>query len=1196
MRQAIIHSGEFLSQANHVWRVDIWRLVEDNAVVGEPGDLTFPGSEPVVIEWPKKEFEEPICGSAATIRIESPGDHTYIDLYTYTPGEIGVDIYRDEALYWAGTLDPEQYEEPYESEDKYDVTLTFQDFGILDRLKFSTDGDAFEDKGLITASDLLESALSRAHIAHLGVDISTYVSTLHPAVVSNPASSASSSSSSSSSNIGEAHTGNLVNPDGTFVIKPILQPAEITLEGSGTPTLPTGTTLLLAQEKATLATIGVQASNFIDDGEPKTLKEALEAILLPLGQRMIQRGGVVYVYDLNGLVTAAREGVTPAIWWSADSQTLATSKVASSIKITYDPNDDGTLMDGDKAMEFCPETHPWDVNQQGSVPDLTIPATDPNYGHFYITYQSHLPSEDSHDGTDNHFTVHVGTAKGLAASWLYRGEGLAGMCFKIVPQMGGSEAIGVVGLIDVKSTSDNTPSGYRLYKVVGGNHVIPKDYNNYDFAAHYGNSASANARGTEYVNVTVGGETRRSITLQPILRTKRVYVPGGGGYGEDYCAYLLRLKQEILFDPRFNPFTSADDEYNHKDDHDAMEGGLHYLFIPAEVRLYDAEEGGNVIAQYSNRKAAQTYLNPVNDFNGGDISLGWKMGEWVEPEEPSGNVTTVHTWLAYYSHTGDAVDSRYETTGVLGWKTNRHQIGATNGKLMADMTNMPDGEYMPLPPKGGWVEVTIYDGAYGYIVPRNNSLRNIELGVNYDLPIDIGLTTDIGGEVHSVSSYQTFRWMLYKHPTIEVADPSPKREVVDSDEVETEETVIEPAKEPVEIDTTCGTMKNASPSSRGQLYRVPGVAINVTNGNDSYSYHLPRAIYNLIRCGETATPERLLIRTLRQQYGTRRTMLSGEAAMDGGGLMLYAEDNQPNRSFILTGETQNVIADVSDCEFCEVVGDDGESANSDIIRFADPAVKALCVSNWGGNVVAGEITKGEAAAVTSLGSVFRENTQITSFNELKYFTGLTSLTISGIAATAIGAFHGCTNLENVTIPKAPITTFAGAFRQCLKLRYLDLTPTTADGINISALTRYTAGGVLPTYDTEYLTEVKLPGGNYRRDWYQPFNRRRALQKIVIDGVADLSGLDGTSNDYYAAFSNCISLTTITGRIVGISHNISLQYSPLDVASATMIVNGLSSSVTGKTLTLMSSMQATYEANADFVAAVAAKSNWTITYA
>lgn len=1181
MRQATIHSGEFLSRAGHVWRVDIWQMVEDDAVV-EVGDLTFPADEPVVIEWPRKEFEEPICGSSATIRIESPGDRTYVNLYTVTPGEIGVNIYRNDVLYWAGTLDPEQYEEPYEREDKYDVTLTFQDFGILDRLTFSTDDVVFDDKGIITASDLLESALSRTHLSHLGLDISTYVSTLHPAVVSRPESVSQSSGSSSSGIIdpGEAHTGNLVNPDGTLVIKPILQPADLTLEGSGTPTLPTGATLLLAQEKATLATIGVQASNFIDDGEPKTLMEALEAILLPLGQRMIQRGGTVYVYDINGLVEAARDGETPAIWWSADSQTLATSKVASSIKITYDPNDDGTLMDGDKAMEFCPETHPWDVNQQGTTPDSD--------GHFYITFQSHLPSEDSHDGTDNHFTVHVGDAKGVT-SWLNKSaEGKACMCFKIVPQMGGSEAVGVVGLIDVKSTDSNTPSGYRLNQVVGGNHVVPHGYSGYDYAAHYG--GITNARGTEYVNVTIGGVTRQSLTLQPILRTKRVYVPGGGGYGADYCAYLLRLKQEILFDPRFNPFTQADDEYNHKDAYDAMQGGLSYLFIPAEVRLYDAEEGGNVIAQYSNRKSAQTYLNPVNDYNGGDISLGWKMGEWIEPEEPSGNVTTVHTWLAYYAHSGEAVDSRHETTGVFGWKTNRHQIGPTNGKLMADMTNMPDGEYMPIPPKGGWIEVTIYDGAYGYVVPKNNSAHTIELGVNYDSGSE---NIAVGAEVHAVTQYQSFRWMLYKHPTIEVVDPSPRRDAVDSDEIETKETVIETAKEPVEIDTTCGTMKNASPSSRGQLYRVPGVAINVTNGNDSYTYHLPRAIYNLIRCGETATPERLLIRTLRQQYGTRRTMLSGEAAMDGGGLMLYTEDNQQNRSFILTGETQDVIADVSDCEFCEVVGDDGESANSDIIHFADPAAKSLCVTNWGGNVVAGEITKGEAAAVTSLGGVFRGKSGITSFDELRFFTGLTSLRIEGSSASnSHGEFSGCTNLTSVKLPTIdlPYIRMDGAFRDT-KITELDFRPLGDTKVILQSV----------VYNNTALSKVYLP----------KFVSTSALYAFTwaFRGCTALTTLDASDGSDWSAIArysdfvrDCTSLTTIVGTITGIGASVTTaSYSPnfsscpLTADSAMVILNGLTdlTGKTSKTLTLSSTTKAALTAAGIDYDTIASAKNWNI---
>ena len=51
------------------------------------------------------------------------------------------------------------------------------------------------------------------------------------------------------------------------------------------------------------------------------------------------------------------------------------------------------------------------------------------------------------------------------------------------------------------------------------------------------------------------------------------------------------------------------------------------------------------------------------------------------------------------------------------------------------------------------------------------------------------------------------------------------------------------------------------------------------------------------------------------------------------------------------------------------------------IVFADANVKAICVANWdtGGD---GELNRGEAEAVTSLGSVFQNNTTITSFDEL----------------------------------------------------------------------------------------------------------------------------------------------------------------------------------------------------------------------
>ena len=79
-----------------------------------------------------------------------------------------------------------------------------------------------------------------------------------------------------------------------------------------------------------------------------------------------------------------------------------------------------------------------------------------------------------------------------------------------------------------------------------------------------------------------------------------------------------------------------------------------------------------------------------------------------------------------------------------------------------------------------------------------------------------------------------------------------------------------------------------------------------------------------------------------------------------------------------------------------------------VIPFEDSNVKALCVNNWGGNVVAGELTYGEAKQVTSLGSVFKNNKSITSFDELAYFKGITAIDN--------GEFAGCTSLTDIVIP------------------------------------------------------------------------------------------------------------------------------------------------------------------------------------
>ena len=114
------------------------------------------------------------------------------------------------------------------------------------------------------------------------------------------------------------------------------------------------------------------------------------------------------------------------------------------------------------------------------------------------------------------------------------------------------------------------------------------------------------------------------------------------------------------------------------------------------------------------------------------------------------------------------------------------------------------------------------------------------------------------------------------------------------------------------------------------------------------------------------------------------------------------------------------------------------------IIFADAAVKAICVANWDKNGD-GELSETEAAAITDLGDVFAR-TDIYSFDELKYFTGLsnmgnyafsncsglTSITIpNNVTGIGDGTFFGCSGLISITIPNNVSSIGRQAFSGCI---------------------------------------------------------------------------------------------------------------------------------------------------------------------
>lgn len=115
----------------------------------------------------------------------------------------------------------------------------------------------------------------------------------------------------------------------------------------------------------------------------------------------------------------------------------------------------------------------------------------------------------------------------------------------------------------------------------------------------------------------------------------------------------------------------------------------------------------------------------------------------------------------------------------------------------------------------------------------------------------------------------------------------------------------------------------------------------------------------------------------------------------------------------------------------------GETVLPDLIDFADAEVKRICVENWDTDGD-GELSKAEAAAVTTLkkdngngtyGNFVFRDADITSFDELQYFTGLTSIEDNAFLMSSV---------TSVVIPKQIEKIGKDAFRYCFKLKSVQL--------------------------------------------------------------------------------------------------------------------------------------------------------------
>ena len=103
------------------------------------------------------------------------------------------------------------------------------------------------------------------------------------------------------------------------------------------------------------------------------------------------------------------------------------------------------------------------------------------------------------------------------------------------------------------------------------------------------------------------------------------------------------------------------------------------------------------------------------------------------------------------------------------------------------------------------------------------------------------------------------------------------------------------------------------------------------------------------------------------------------------------------------------------------------------VEFEDPLVEEKCATLYGD--VTG-CTETDLAAVTALTASDWQDTDITSFNELEYFTGLERI--------PAGCFSACTYLEEVIIPASVNEIYYDAFMNCVVLNRIEI----PDGVEI----------------------------------------------------------------------------------------------------------------------------------------------------
>lgn len=582
-------------------------------------------------------------------------------------------------------------------------------------------------------------------------------------------------------------------------------------------------TRLSRADEDLLARIAVSGMNFFDeDDEPMTLRKVLEETLRPFALRIVQKAGRIHVYDLNAIYSA----FTPTeFYWSSDDAILGADAVYNNVKVTFSPYGVSSLADASVDKDSVSgTTYRYPLRPEDSAIagfDLTLSQGGQNLSLDLAENKSRLSRAQVK--TYSGLTQDLATANSRVGNGV-SSEGTPGIAksasasyFRVTPLLTGSDDSGVAQRV-VYSKTGTAPT----------------------------------------VLVDDSGKTGMVASLP-----QRIFLCNTGNFDR----FRLRLKVEMLVDDRLNPYDEdqqADLLGQDKDDVGKLLDDVAKIWYQkCALSLYPAATGGS---------ASYTYRNSAVIQSAGDEYYEEK-GEWIDPASILPNMITMA--LCYYEEA-----ERENTCAVRGWKTNKQYLWNYWEETPYLWRLRGDGEFIPLPPTGGYLDFQIEYSAQ-CLRGSNDLYRWNEL---YRL------------------------WHLYRFIKLDLVDAETYKEIPQED-IETTAWLNPDAKEELTIDTIVGCMDTASPIAKGQLFDV----------EDGYA-----VVSRFSRAGVMDRLEKLLIGTVYSNYATRHHTLSGETDLLPT-FTTYTDRNLPG-VYLLLKETQDLAAGTSSVLAVQVDEDEYQGA------------------------------------------------------------------------------------------------------------------------------------------------------------------------------------------------------------------------------------------------------------------------------